>query len=960
MKELSETFSNLEDHHKTTNNQDFLDLSHKLFKSLKRLKKLIASNALLNDNQSSPSNSASFITTVDGILALSNQLIEYLGPFTQRRINDDYEDSSLKGKERIDLQTENDNIDSNSISLNEMHLDNFITKVLSSSDNEDEKKLVSKLSQHLLLLYSYLLLLISLLDRIKEARLSSDTNVANDTELVKVHFILKEVMAELFEIDSHYAESQVDKIDIPNITIETKILPKRELTEQSDFKKSELYSKSHLESTRTTLNARSLELHDLMNTPVTSHLEPLNEREAAAKTIQTWWRQIYRAKHLHRTPALFSTLRNTLNNRFIANTLPPNLKHLALRTLPPLLTTTRHFSDKLDDILHDGVIYSKHKTKTTSGFGTDLDSKHFDDRLVFTTPHYTYPSHLKKGMTFDLAKLITSNGQKSLYFKFFDWVFDFFRHRVELCPEISLILSSKFPISTACFINSKTEEVIATIDIPGDMCVYHGYSGLNEYLTFFIFKLISLLPAEFNLLKDNIFSYFTHLDQSDQLITHLQSMMKSILTLAEIDFVNSLKLNFDFLINVTIGDIVYDIDELKKRIALNDLNYIQQHFSSKMFRESFFFVFGMLQVARNNAAQAVVDFIKHEYAPQLAFHGELLERANYVYEQHLCKRYQDTNIDATDVLLTTPNGVINRPNHGLAHTLRVASYVENVVEYFQHFSNNPNFKIFCNQLTSEDILDIQTALLFSVSGRECELGFSSNPDLYNHYREICAVQYENFARSKNFPEDKIAKFRELVRFLGNPGYVKDLQDESKSFIFHIMNLAHKLDLMRCYNLSSYLHAINVTNELVVEHSPLQENALNELFSVVTKRTLATGDRMFCKYYQGKLTSEMNDYDHVLFFKASTKPSTCLALLQNRRPYTSIINDNLNESTCLDNCINIPNEPILEDQYDILLYKKFEKNPNNLFIFFTNSFSKINNKKIIDSDDEIGLDKIKLF
>ncbi|WP_242604140.1 SidE phosphodiesterase domain-containing protein, partial [Legionella erythra] len=104
----------------------------------------------------------------------------------------------------------------------------------------------------------------------------------------------------------------------------------------------------------------------------------------------------------------------------------------------------------------------------------------------------------------------------------------------------------------------------------------------------------------------------------------------------------------------------------------------------------------------------------------------LIREAGYVYTHHLSKAYKETELESTDAVLARDNQVIHRPNHGLAHSLRVATYIPLVVEYFQQFAK-PKLSQLCQNLNSEELKKLQLCMLFSVSGRESDLAFKSNP-----------------------------------------------------------------------------------------------------------------------------------------------------------------------------------------------------------------------------------------
>ncbi|KTD23853.1 Uncharacterised protein [Legionella lansingensis] len=67
---------------------------------------------------------------------------------------------------------------------------------------------------------------------------------------------------------------------------------------------------------------------------------------------------------------------------------------------------------------------------------------------------------------------------------------------------------------------------------------------------------------------------------------------------------------------------------------------------------------------------------------ELGDQSALINHAIYVYTHYLSKPYKETHLDPTDDKITIDGKDIYRPNHGLAHSLRVATYVPAVVDYF--------------------------------------------------------------------------------------------------------------------------------------------------------------------------------------------------------------------------------------------------------------------------------------
>lgn len=332
----------------------------------------------------------------------------------------------------------------------------------------------------------------------------------------------------------------------------------------------------------------------------------------SASLIQTFWRQQYRAKVLHRQASLFGpTANNSLANTINETHLPLLFNHLAKQPIPPIYHTIRHYSSHLSKILQDGQIFSK-STGQFKGIGTEIDRLRFDERLVFTTVSQRFSLDIDY-VSLSIVNLFELNPGNTLYFKFSDWYTSGISCAT-ICPGINIQLNHGLPNTKCQFVNSITNNLIYELEIPGEECVYHGYKGLNRYLTFFIFKILERLSVKFASLKNQIYSHFIKFDNK-LLITHLQNIMKQLLPYAEWDYVNSLKINFESITAIDKNSNHYDLEKIRKKIIENDCEYIRRKFSGPLkniFRESPLLAQGMLDYAIQLKADEIVIFINQE------------------------------------------------------------------------------------------------------------------------------------------------------------------------------------------------------------------------------------------------------------------------------------------------------------------------------------------------------------
>lgn len=633
-----------------------------------------------------------------------------------------------------------------------------------------------------------------------------------------------------------------------------------------------------------------LPTHDIAGHFISSHLEDPTQEEIAAIKIQTWWRHLFRSGYIHKQRQLFNlNSTHTQDNKFaLLNILqiPLQFRHCVAENKTSLFITTSHFSKNLRKILKDGVIYPQHISKIDAGYCSTKDKGRFDDRLTFTSPIYQFPND--DSITFSFDKLAEANS-KSLYFKFYDWAISFSTVS-NVTPNIIMRVENDFPETSITFL-THTNDILDKLSIQGEDLIYHGYEGLNNYLTFFIFK---ILAKSNNIhLKNAIYKHFEELDKDGTLIIHLHSIMRAMLFRCEVDFVNKIKLNLDHIISINEQSYQLNCFQLKKEIEFDDVDYLRKHHVEKFAKFSYFIVKGIIEHAIKHKAKNVEDFMKHEFKDLLTipYRVKLLERFNYVYENHLSKPFKETHLSSSDAELTKGKHIVYRPNHGLAHTLRVVTYLEPVIEYYKNYASEKLFRDFCSSLTNDQVLDIQTALLFSVSGRESELSFSEAPEIYNGYREASAQQFEKFAHSRNYSTEKIKLYRDLIRFMGNPLFLNMASTDEQKFIYYLMNLSHKLDLMRCYSAERYMKSIDAAISSTVRPSIYQGHNLNKLLHFVTASLDATGDRLYCAfrlpknrsycdYGQGFIVDTNIDYDRRTFVKASKSPAYCMTLMQD--------------------------------------------------------------------------------
>ncbi len=121
--------------------------------------------------------------------------------------------------------------------------------------------------------------------------------------------------------------------------------------------------------------------------------------------------------------------------------------------------------------------------------------------------------------------------------------------------------------------------------------------------------------------------------------------------------------------------------------------------------------------------------------------------------------------------------VVHRPNHGFMHSMRVASYVPVIYGFLKKYNDIP-------ELSDNELLKLQLMMLFSVVGRQDEVGFFDGGDplgnaQYRHYRYVSARTFLDYCQKHmNEPGHLYANERALytdaliVELMGRPDMVR--------------------------------------------------------------------------------------------------------------------------------------------------------------------------------------------
>lgn len=340
-------------------------------------------------------------------------------------------------------------------------------------------------------------------------------------------------------------------------------------------------------------------------------------KEKAALSIQTWWRH-----RIFRT--IFSVDKShefIKGSEDIAQELPDEFHHLWTQDLPSVLTQTQHSTHHIKQIFYTGRLLPKSHTNI-SGFGQAADKENHDDRIVCTSPQSTtINDEYRFNITFDCAKLINNvNLEKAIYFKVYDWTctkevpFD-----IALTKEIKLVLkqTGSNDYDWVFDVTHISAKKTYRVSLEPTEFIFQGMRGLNQYLTFFVFKILNSLP---DVLKANIFTHFRALDQQGKLVEYLQNITKQLIVYSELDFVNPVTLDLDMMINIKYGNtVLLDFAQLKQAVLTDNAAKVAAICSQKSMTliQSKFFAQGLLAWAETNKANKVKQFVLEHFANTL-------------------------------------------------------------------------------------------------------------------------------------------------------------------------------------------------------------------------------------------------------------------------------------------------------------------------------------------------------
>lgn len=177
---------------------------------------------------------------------------------------------------------------------------------------------------------------------------------------------------------------------------------------------------------------------------------------------------------------------------------------------------------------------------------------------------------------------------------------------------------------------------------------------------------------------------------------------------------------------------------------------------------------------------------------------------------------------------------IARHNHALAHHARTTCLAEISSDYLAAFLHDDAIRDVLNNLSLKQQQAIEIILAFSKTGRESELAFWDDKKLYQQYQEASVTHMRRYMISvMGRPEAEVRVYEDVLRHMGNPNFASKISGSSeqrclKQALHHVVDLAHKLDLARCYSSSQYDKALAAYTGEYVNGSKQQRQAFELL------------------------------------------------------------------------------------------------------------------------------------
>lgn len=535
--------------------------------------------------------------------------------------------------------------------------------------------------------------------------------------------------------------------------------------------------------------------------------------------------------------------------------LPSRFEYLSQINNGELVLNTCSHSTKLNlnGILSDGILYPK-KDSNATGLSNGTDLRRGDDALVFTAPFSTYSGDT---IYFSIPRLCglskQFNNGTNVVFKFYDWSAAFGELNIQLTDDLTL--SANFEVEFRGdeiyptlmrfqFMRSGQKIESAEVTFPAAIGMYYGYEGLNNFLRYFIFRIIEGLPHGHSDLKNEIYDSFGKLTPKE-LHDKLTRIAQKILPFSELNFTGKVLLDQSMINSIQIENNKIDFEVIRGIIKKGDIQalhkILQDSFVYSKLSKSFFLVDGLAQYAKDCGEPRISLFLERTFHEvlQLQYINKRLnsilsmphELLDHVYTI-LSEPYPTTENTALHEAEETHEGqIVHRPNHGTVHTLTVTALIPFVLRLLVDYGHER----YSSEAKNLDCNKLMKASLFLVTGRKNENGFTENKEEYLQFRRASGEIFRHYFDGRSdYTEEELERYMQSIIACGDP--------TNDDIIHIVLNLARTATQGRtCQHSTMQGYKQFITNFFKHEY---KEPATCAILQYATRIHDAVGDRIF--------------------------------------------------------------------------------------------------------------------
>jgi hypothetical protein len=215
---------------------------------------------------------------------------------------------------------------------------------------------------------------------------------------------------------------------------------------------------------------------------------------------------------------------------------------------------------------------------------------------------------------------------------------------------------------------------------------------------------------------------------------------------------------------------------------------------------------------------------------------------------------------------------VERPNHGLAHSVRKAMLVLPVATAFhKYLSGKPHFGVNYSKERYDIFFGddrkplhaLQLAALFEVCGRESDIGHADCQEVFGRFHKKSMDEFQTRASGDDWVPQQLCQ---LCHDALERMYCHPKTEASAAFKF-ILEFVHDLDLLRCYP------ADKMQKKIVEFKKILPDSVVDLLFKLAESLIIATGDRT--------IWPSRRDYQAGTFQQCSTNARTCIDMCKQK-------------------------------------------------------------------------------